>query len=64
MTNPRELLREALRNTKQYELAQKIGISAQNLCDVLREHREPGEKILDFLGLEKRVTYLPKRRRK
>lgn len=63
MNDPRELLRTALRHTKQYELARKIGISAQNLCDVLREHREPGEKILEFLGLEKHVTYLPKVRK-
>jgi transcriptional regulator with XRE-family HTH domain len=31
--------------------AREIGVSPQYVSDVLRGHREPGQKILDALGL-------------
>jgi len=43
--------------SNQSALAKEIGISAQYLSDVLRGNRNPGKKILDFLGIEKVVIY-------
>jgi hypothetical protein len=40
--------------------AQFLGVSQQYLTDLLRGRRDPGTKILDKLGLESRVIYLPK----
>ena len=39
-------------------LAAAMRISPQYLNDVLRRGRSPGPKILDYLGLEKRVEYV------
>jgi hypothetical protein len=41
----------------QLSLAAAIGISAQYLNDILHGHREPCEKCLQYLGLEKVVVY-------
>lgn len=57
MIDPIRMLRESLDGRSQAEMAKKIGISPQYLHDVLNERRGPGEKILDFLGLEKVVLY-------
>ena len=46
----------------QLSLAAAIGISAQYLNDILHGNREPCEKCLDYLALEKVVVYRVKRR--
>lgn len=61
MIDPIRLLRETLDGGNQAEMARKMGISPQYLNDVLNEKRGVGDKILEYLGLEKVVTY---RRRK
>lgn len=46
----------------QLSLARKLGISAQYLNDILHGRREPGESVLEYLGLEKIVIYrIPKK---
>lgn len=46
----------------QLSLAAAIGISAQYLNDILHGNREPCEKCLDYLALEKVVVYRVKQR--
>lgn len=41
----------------QKAVAEALDISEQYLSDVLRDRREPGEKLLDALGVERVVTY-------
>ena len=41
----------------QKALAIKIGISPQYLEDILLGRREPGESVLNFLGMQKVVSY-------
>lgn len=55
----RELLRQALRkeNLSQRAMAKLIGISGQYLNDVLLRSREPTGLILDYLELDRIVTY-------
>lgn len=62
MIDPIRILRESLGAESQAEVARKIGISPQYLHDVLNERRGPGDKILDYLGLERVVTFRRKRR--
>lgn len=53
-----ERLRDAVnRAGSQKDFAQQHGISEQYLSDVLRSRREPGQKILDALGVERVVRY-------
>lgn len=42
--------------------AEKHGVSAPYISDVLNRHRAPGTKILEALGLERVVTYRKVRR--
>jgi transcriptional regulator with XRE-family HTH domain len=37
----------------QKDLAAQIGVTQQYLCDVLLGRRDPGPRILQFLGIEK-----------
>lgn len=37
--------------------AEQLGISPQYLCDVLYDRREPGDKMLDGMGLKRIVKY-------
>ena len=56
-----ERLRDAVnRAGSQKDFAQRHGLSEQYLSDVLRSRREPGQKILDALGLERVVRYREK----
>ena len=41
----------------QKAFAEHLGISTAYLNDVLHNRREPGEKILDALGIKRIVTY-------
>ncbi len=41
----------------QKDLAEKLGVSAAYLSDVLQGKREPAGKLLDALGVERVVTY-------
>jgi transcriptional regulator with XRE-family HTH domain len=43
----------------QASLAAEIGISPQYLNDILKGRRDPGETVLRYLGLQKRVIYVP-----
>ena len=55
-----ELLRVlATQSDSQSDLAAEIGISPQYLNDILRGRRDPGETVLRYLGLQKRVIYVP-----
>ena len=55
-----ELLRVlATQSDSQSALAAEIGISPQYLNDILKGRREPGETVLRYLGLQKRVIYVP-----
>lgn len=42
----------------QMAVARNLGVSPQYLSDVLRRQREPGEKILEPLGLKRQVFYV------
>lgn len=55
------LLRRRIKECgSQKDFAATAGISAQYVSDVLHGRREPGESILDALGLQKVVTYREK----
>lgn len=43
----------------QKKAAEMIGCSLPYFNDILNYRREPGKKILDALGLEKLVLYVP-----
>lgn len=45
-------LGKRVEGTSQKEIAEKIGVSQQHLCDVLKGRRAPAGKVLDFLGYE------------
>lgn len=54
-------LRDAIaREGSQKAFAQAHHISEQYLSDVLRGRREPGQKILDALGVERIIRYREK----
>lgn len=57
MHDPIQLLESDLQGMTQQDLARKIGISPQQLCDVLRKHRAPRGRILDYYGLEMHISY-------
>lgn len=54
-----ELLRKHIGERTQREVAEEFGITAQYLSDVLLGRREPGPAVLQGLGLEKDVLYVP-----
>lgn len=53
------LLREKQGNRTQVELANELGITPQFLSDIYAGYRTPGEKVLEALGLEKQVSFVP-----
>lgn len=57
------LLRETQngRNAKQF--AAFLGVSEQYLSDIYRNRRDPGEGIAKKLKFEKRVMYIPRKRK-
>lgn len=59
MHNPIEMLKGhlAIPGAKQADLAMRIGISPQFLSEILKGKRNPSKTVLDFLGLEKVVSY-------
>lgn len=57
----REMLRSKLKTKTQLSLAEELGISPQHLSDVLKNRREPFGALLDYLGLERVVSYKKKR---
>lgn len=58
MYDPIELLDKRLSaGITQVALADEIGISPQFLSEVLHRKRKPSTRVLDFLGLEKCITY-------
>jgi hypothetical protein len=46
----------------QKDLADRLQVSPAFLSDVINGNREPGESLLEALGLERRVTYVPKKK--
>lgn len=42
----------------QRNLAKKLGVSPMFICDIIKGRREPGEKILKALGLQKNVRII------
>jgi transcriptional regulator with XRE-family HTH domain len=62
MNDPIAMLKERLTSPDltQADLATRIGISPQFLSEILKGKRNPSKTVLDFLGLEKHVTYLPR----
>lgn len=52
---------ECRRRGSQKALAQAWDISEQYLSDILNERREPGDLVLQKMGLRKVVTYEPQR---
>jgi len=56
---PREILAARLlrQGSTQRALAREIGISEAYLSDILSQRREAGKQVLEYLGLERRVTY-------
>lgn len=59
MNNPIDMLKVRLADSDmtQTVLADQIGISPQFLSEILNGKRGPSKTVLDFLGLEKVVTY-------
>ncbi len=66
MTNPVEMLAARRGDRTLKAFAAEVNCSEAYLCMVLNKKREPGPRVLKFLGLArvKSVTYLPKPRRK
>lgn len=58
------VLRLALVNLSQAELARRIGVSRSFLCEVVNGKRRPTGKILTYLGVKERVTYIKTGERK
>jgi len=54
-------LKRRCAGSNQKVVAAEMGISNNYLSVVLRGKLEPGPKILDALGLEKRVSYVEKK---
>ena len=55
-------LRKQAETIGRSELSRRMDISPQLMCDVLAGRRKIGEKMLDFLGYERVVTYVRKRK--
>ena len=50
-------LRSLIGNGSQLSFAEAIGVSPQYLSDVLNGRRDPGNSILEAIGVERIVTY-------
>lgn len=57
----RTMLRAYKGKTEQKSFALKIGCSQQFLSDVLTGRRDPTGPVLEYLGLERWVTYRRKK---
>lgn len=42
------------------ELAEEIGVSISYLSMILAGEREPGDQVLEYLGLERRTVFVKK----
>lgn len=54
-----ELLRKKQGTRLAKELAEELGISPGYLSEIYKGTREPGPSVLEKLGLEKEVIYVP-----
>lgn len=62
MQNLRDMLAEACHNCGGQSMwAEKHGLSAQYVSDVIRGRRDPGKAIADAFGLEPRTMYFWKK---
>jgi hypothetical protein len=59
--DPIGLLRERVEQSSQSQVARDAMVSQSYLSDLLKRRRDPGQKILDFLGLERQSVYIHKR---
>ena len=50
-------LRSLIGNGSQLSFAEAIGVSPQYLSEVLNGRRDPGNSILEAIGVERIVTY-------
>ncbi len=62
-TAVRNLLRKAQGDRSIGQLSRDIGCSTAYVSDLYAGNRTPGPKILDYLGLEKQITYKKKWRK-
>lgn len=60
----RAILRQKLGDGTQVDLAKSLGISPAYLSDILSGARDPGDRVLDALGLERAVDYRPLNKRR
>lgn len=60
----RRILHMAIEKQTQASLADQIGVSRSFLNEVIRGHRPPTGKILDFFNLERHVIYTKKGEKK
>lgn len=56
----REMLRKRLKDATQRAIAEDIGVTEGLLSHVLVGRRPPNGKVLEYLGLEKFVSYRKK----
>lgn len=59
MKDPIKLLRQRQKGRSLTDFAKEIPCSASYLCDVYAGRREPADRILTYLKLERVVTYRP-----
>lgn len=52
-----EILRKRQGERTQREFAAELGITGQYLCDLYLRRRDPGEKVLENLGIVRRTIY-------
>lgn len=55
-------LRARFGSAQQKDAAAVVGVSPAYFCDIMNGRREPAGKVLEFLGLERRVYYARRRR--
>ena len=56
----KQLETAAAKAGSQRALAIEIGVSAAYVSDILAGKREPFGRVLDYLGLERKVGYVPR----
>ena len=51
------ILRKRQGERTQREFAAELGITQQYLCDLYARHRDPGDTVIDKLGMTRRTVY-------
>jgi plasmid maintenance system antidote protein VapI len=55
--DPLQMLKAECKKSSQSKVAKRLGVSRQFICDVLKGRRDITDRLLEGLGVEKRVTY-------